>query len=265
MSKERPKRRTTSSERVAREKAEKRSAGKGGAGERAGKGEREKAGWKENAISLGIAVVFFLILRTFVLQTFFITSGSMEDSLLVGDFLVVNRAGVGGRIPFTNAHVPGYRDPQRGDVLVFDPPHTDEFRLVKRLIGVPGDRIEMRDRLVYLNGEALDEPYVRHGPQADDANPMMSWQVAHLAPDVDRANYRPTRDNWGPLVIPEGNYFMLGDNREQSLDSRYWGLLEDWRVEGTVSLIYFSYNRRSYRPFAFIREVRWDRIFNGVD
>lgn len=227
--------------------------------------EKEKAGWRENLTSLGVAVVFFLILRTFVLQTFFITSGSMEDSLLVGDFLVVNRAGVGGRIPFTQAHVPGYASPERGQILVFDPPHTDEFRLVKRLIGMPGDRLEMRDRVVYVNGEPLDEPYVRHGPEPDEANPMMAWQVGHLAPEVDRSTYRPTRDNWGPLIIPDEHYFMLGDNREMSLDSRYWGLLEEWRVEGKVSLIYFSYNRESYRPFAFIREVRWDRIFNGVD
>jgi signal peptidase I len=227
--------------------------------------DKEKVGWRENLASLGVAVIFFLILRTFVLQTFFITSGSMEDSLLVGDFLVVNRAGVGGRIPFTRAHVPGYSAPKRGQILVFDPPHTDEFRLVKRLIGMPGDRIEMRDRVVYVNGDPLDEPYVRHGPEPDEANPMMAWQAGFLAPEVDRSSYRPTRDNWGPLVIPDDYYFMLGDNREMSLDSRYWGLLEKWRVEGKVSLIYFSYNRESYRPFAFIREVRWDRIFNGVD
>lgn len=227
--------------------------------------EKEKVGWRENLTSFGVAIIFFLILRTFILQTFFITSGSMEDSLLVGDFLVVNRAGVGGRIPFTRAHVPGYSAPKRGEILVFDPPHTDEFRLVKRLVGMPGDRLEMRDRVVYVNGEPLDEPYVRHGPEPDEANPMMAWQGGYLAPEVDRASYRPTRDNWGPLVIPDEYYFMLGDNREMSLDSRYWGLLEKWRIEGKVSLIYFSYNRESYRPFAFIREVRWDRIFNGVD
>ncbi|NNK63239.1 MAG: signal peptidase I [Gemmatimonadetes bacterium] len=245
-----------------RKRTRRRIAGEGkGADEK----KQEKPGWGENLKSLGAAVVFFLILRTFVLQTFFITSGSMEDSLLVGDFLVVNRATVGGRIPFTQAHVPGYSAPERGDVLVFDPPHTDEFRLVKRLVGMPGERLEMRDKVLYVDGEPLDEPYVRHGPEPDEGNPMMGWQSSHLAPEVDRATYRPTRDNWGPLVIPEDHYFMLGDNREMSLDSRYWGLLEGWRVEGKVSLIYFSYNRESYRPFAFIREIRWDRIFDGVD
>lgn len=227
-------------------------------------GDDERPGWKENIRSLGFAVIFFLILRTFVLQTFFITSGSMEDTLLVGDFLVVNRAAIGGRLPFSDKHVPGYSAPELGDVLVFDPPHTDEFRLVKRLVGMPGDRLEMRDQVLYRNGEAQDEPYAVHLPIADESDPRMGWQTTILADEVDVASYRPTRDNWGPLVVPEGHYFMLGDNREESYDSRYWGLLEDWRVEGKVSFIYFSYNRGSYRPFAFVREVRWDRIFDRV-
>lgn len=211
--------------------------------------------------SLGFALVFFLILRTFVLQTFFITSGSMEDTLLVGDFLVVNRASVGGRIPYTKMHVPGYSGPKRGEVVVFDPPHTDEFRLVKRIVGMPGDRLEMRDQVLYLNGEPQDEPYTVHGPIPDEADTRMGWQASIVAPEVDPASYRPTRDNWGPLVIPEDQYFMLGDNREMSYDSRYFGTIDAWRIEGKVSFIYFSYNRESYRPFAFVREVRWDRVF----
>ena len=247
-----------------RKRKRRRIAGEGAEGEQGDQGE-SRGGWSENLRSIGVAVVFFLILRTFVLQTFFITSGSMEDTLLVGDFLVVNRASVGGRLPFSRAHVPGYSAPERGDVLVFDPPHTDEFRLVKRLVGLPGERLEMRDKVLYVNGEPLDEPYVRHGPEPDEFNPMMGWQASYLAPEVDPSTYRPTRDDWGPLVIPEDHYFMLGDNREMSLDSRYWGLLEGWRVEGKVSFIYFSYNRGSYRPFAFVREIRWDRLFNGVE
>jgi signal peptidase I len=189
----------------------------------------------------------------------------MEDSLLVGDFLVVNRAAIGGRIPFTRAHVPGYSAPRRLDVLVFDPPHTDEFRLVKRLIGMPGDTLEMRDRVVYVNGEPLDEPYVKHDDVSDEGHPGFGWQRDHLAPGTDRTTYRPTRDNWGPIVIPAEHYFMLGDNREMSLDSRYWGLLESWRVEGRVSFIYYSYDSESYDAFPFLTEVRWGRIGNGVN
>jgi len=230
-----------------------------------GKDQKSTGGWGETLKSLGVAFVLFLVLRTFILQTFYITSGSMEDSLLVGDFLVVNRAAIGGRIPFTQAHVPGYSAPKRGDILVFDPPHTDEFRLVKRLVGMPLDTLEMRERMLYVNGVPADEPFVKHAPEPDDGHPSMGWQREHLAPGVDRATYRPTRDNWGPLVVPEGHYFMLGDNREMSLDSRYWGLLEDWRVEGKVALIYWSYDRESYAAFPAITEVRWDRIGSRPD
>ena len=88
----------------------------------------------------------------------------------------------------------------------------------------------------------------------------MEWQKDHLVGDVDPESYRPTRDNWGPIVIPEGRYFMLGDNRDRSLDSRYWGLLERWRLEGRAVFIYFSYNKGSYRPFPWLREVRWGRV-----
>jgi signal peptidase I len=222
--------------------------------------------------SIAVAAVIFLVLRTFLVQTFVITSGSMEDTLLVGDFLVVNRAAIGSRVPLTDVRIPGYSEPRRGDVLVFDPAHEVNMMLVKRLIGMPGDTLSMRERVLFINGQAVDEPYVKHIPDTrDDVPPPgmpqdrdMSWQQAHVGPGVDRATYQPTRDNWGPLVVPEGHYFMLGDNREQSLDSRYWGLVEAWRVEGRAVFIYFSYDKESPRPFAFLREVRLGRIGDRI-
>jgi len=222
-----------------------------------GGGQGAVAEWLK---SLAVAAVIFIVLRSFIVQTFVITSGSMENTLLVGDFLVVNRAAIGSRIPMTNLRIPGYSRPRRFDVLVFDPHHDPGLKLVKRLIGMPGDVVEMRDKVLYLNGEALDEPYVVRGPARDEPHPWMSWQRDHLAPGVDAATYSPTRDTWGPLLVPDDYYFMLGDNREASLDSRYWGLLEGWRLEGRSVFIYFSYNRDSFRPFAFLREVRWGRI-----
>jgi signal peptidase I len=220
----------------------------------------EPNGALEWAKSIAIAVVLFLFLRTFIVQTFVITSGSMEQTLLVGDMLVVNRAAIGTRVPGTGLRIPGYSEPERGDVLVFDPPHEETLKLIKRLIGMPGDTVEMRDRTLYVNGEARDEPYVRHTPAADESHPWMEWQRDHLIGGVDPRTYAPTRDNWGPLVIPQDRYFMLGDNREASLDSRYWGLLEGWRLEGRAVFKYYSYNKDSYRPFPWIREVRWGRI-----
>jgi len=216
--------------------------------------------------SIAIALVLFFFIRSFLIHTFVIISGSMENTLLVGDLLMVNRAAVGSTVPGTDIRIPGYTSPKRGDVLVFDPHHEEDMKLVKRLIGLPGDTLEMRDKQLFLNGDAMDEPYAIHIDGSPDTNdPIMRWQRDYLVGGANGGNYRPTRDDWGPIVVPEGYYFMLGDNRDASYDSRYWGLLEQWRVEGRVVFIYFSYNKDSMRPFPFLREIRWGRIGNGVD
>lgn len=228
----------------------------------AGRPERapSQGGAKEWLRSLAVALVLFFVLRTFIVQTFVITSGSMEDTLLVGDMLLVNRSSMGSRIPVVGWRIPGYSQPKWGDILVFDPPHEQTLMLIKRLVGLPGDTLEMRDRVLFVNGVQIDEPYLKHDAIEDERHPWMSWQHEHLLPGMDRAAYAPSRDNWGPLLIPEGHYFTLGDNRERSLDSRYWGLLERWRLEGRAVFTYYSYNRDSYRPFPALREVRWGRI-----
>lgn len=236
---------------------------KGGAGSD-GAEERKPNGAVEWTKSILVAFVLFIVLRTFLVQTFVITSGSMEDTLLVGDMLMVNRAAMGTRVPFTPIRIPGYSEPHRFDVIVFDPPHEESLKLVKRLIGMPGDTLQMRNRVLYIDGKAQDEPYLKHTDAPDESHPWMSWQRDYLAPGVDPRTYEPTRDNWGPIVIPEGHYFMLGDNRETSLDSRYWGLLERWRLEGRAVFIYFSYNKESYHPFPWLREIRWGRIAHGI-
>jgi signal peptidase I len=227
---------------------------------------KPSSGWAtEWAKSIVIALALFLFLRTFLVQTFVITSGSMEETLLVGDMLVVNRAAIGSRVPGTGLRIPGYSQPRLLDVIVFDPPHEETLKLIKRLVGMPGDTLEMRSRALYRNGEPVDEPYVVHSGVPDETHPWMEWQRDHLADSVDPRTYSPTRDTWGPIVLPEDRYFMLGDNREQSLDSRYWGLLEGWRLEGRAVFTYFSYNKGSFRPFPWIREIRWGRIFSGID
>ncbi len=215
--------------------------------------------------SLVVAAALFVVLRSFLVQTFVITSGSMEDTLLVGDMLMVNRAAIGSPVPFSGLRIPGYSEPRRLDVIVFDPPHEETLKLVKRLIGMPGDTLQMKNRVLYINGVEQVEPYVKHSDVPDETHPWMAWQRDYLAPGVDRDSYVPTRDNWGPLVLPPDRYLMLGDNRETSLDSRYWGLLEGWRLEGRAVFIYYSYNKGSYRPFPWLREVRWGRIGSGID
>jgi signal peptidase I len=225
-------------------------------------GENALVEWIKSGV---VALILFIIIRSFLFNTFVIISGSMENTLLVGDLLLVNRAAVGSFIPGTSLRIPGYSHLHRGDILVFDPPHEEDMKLVKRLMGLPGDTLEMRDKVLYVNGQALQEDYVRHTPdQADDTHPWMVWQEQYLLHSEDKATYRPTRDNWGPLVIPPGHYFMMGDNRDTSLDSRYWGLLERWRVEGRALLVYFSYDRESPRPFPWLRDIRWGRIGDVV-
>ena len=238
-----------------------------GAGGGKGKGSprREENALLEWTKSILVALVLFFFIRSFLVHTFVIISGSMEETLLVGDLLLVNRVAVGSPIPGTSIRIPGYSEPKRGDIIVFDPPHEENMKLVKRLIGLPGDTLEMKDKILYINGVAPDEPYVQHTVDyADDPNPMMNWQRDYVIGDHGNGRYRPTRDNWGPLVIPPGRYFMMGDNRDTSLDSRYWGLLERWRLEGRAVMVYFSYNKESFRPFPWIREIRWGRIGHMV-
>jgi signal peptidase I len=253
---------------MAKRKRRERSYGKAGREEGAAETVEAPGGaasslW-EGVKSLVLALALFLFLRSFVIQNFVITSGSMERTLLVGDFLMVNRVALGSRIPFTTSMIPGYSEPRRFDVIVFDPPHEENLKLVKRLIGMPGDTVEMKEQILFINGERIEEPWVRHEGTGDEVHPWMEWQRDRLAPGMDPAAYRPTRDNWGPLVIPPEHYFMLGDNRDSSLDSRYWGLLERWRLEGRAVFIYFSYNKDSERPFAFLREIRTDRIGTSI-
>jgi signal peptidase I len=219
--------------------------------------------------SLLIAVVLFLAIRTFVLQAFVIVSGSMEETLLVGDMLIANRLAVGARIPGTRVHLPGYSKPRRGDVMVFDPHHEVDMKLVKRIAGLPGDTLQMRGGVLLVNGARPDEPYLdsaldRDVSRSDVLSPEFEWQKDHLTSDVDPSTYRPTLHEWGPLVVPSGHYFMLGDNRDASYDSRFWGPLEGWRLEARVSLLYFSYNRGSYRPFPGLREIRWRRLGRSI-
>ena len=226
--------------------------------------EPKQATVREWTKSLIIAAVLFLVIRTFILQMFVIVSGSMEETLLVGDMLIANRLAVGPRIPWTKVHLPGYSQPRRGDVMVFDPHHVVDMKLVKRIAGLAGDTLQMRAGVLLVNGAGPDEPYLNSALRPDMTSSDFEWQRDYLTSEVDPATYRPTLHEWGPLVVPQGHYFMLGDNRDASLDSRFWGPLEGWRLEGRVSLLYFSYNKGSYRPFPALREVRWSRVGRSI-
>lgn len=249
-----------------------RGSGAGGGPRRAGEPKREapKVGstdWLLDwAKSLAVAFLIFLVLRTFLIQTFVITSGSMEDTLLVGDFLAISRAAYGPRIPGTEQHLPGYEDFDHGEVIVFRPPHDPDIDVVKRIVGLPGDTVAMRGGILYRDGRAVVEPYVKHTdvPENDVRDAWMDWQLPFLLPSARPEGFRPSRDEWGPVVVPAGKLLMLGDNRDDSIDSRYWGFLDQSEVKGKTLFKYFSYDSESLRPFPWITQIRWERLFRGI-
>ena len=210
--------------------------------------------------SIAIAFALFLLIRATVVEAFKIPTSSMEGTLLVGDFLLVNKAIYGARIPGTDILLPSFTEPDRGDVIVFHPPHEPEKNYVKRVVGVAADTLEMRDKQLFLNGAPVWEPYAQHVDERGDAvHPDMEWQSHHLIAGPPKG-YHPTRDNWGPIVVPEGRYFVLGDNRDNSEDSRYWGFVTRDQIRGQPWLVYYSYIPSAVRDAAALPQVRWSRL-----
>jgi signal peptidase I len=211
--------------------------------------------------TLAGAFAIYFVVQAFLVQAFRIPSGSMEDTLLVGDWLFVNKAIYGPKIPFTDVHLPSLREPQRGSIVVYESPIEPGLNLVKRVIGVGGDTLAMRGAQLIRNGEEVEEPYVHHrDPGGNTSDPAMRWQFRHLAGGVDPRTYRPMRDDWGPVVVPAGHFFMMGDNRDASFDSRYYGFVRRELLRGQPLFIYYSYDARSPKPLPFLTAIRWERI-----
>jgi signal peptidase I len=212
--------------------------------------------------SVLVAFALFLLVRAFLVEAFKIPTGSMESTLLVGDFLLVNKAVYGAEIPGTGLHLPALAEPERGEVVVFNPPHEPRKNYVKRVVGVPGDTIEMRDKVLLVNGLPAHEPYVRFiDPAGDARHPNMRWQAGHLI--ARPSEYTPSRDTWGPLVIPDDAFFVLGDNRDNSEDSRYWGFVDREAIRGRPWFVYYSFSP-SNEGLAWLSAVRWTRIGHPI-
>jgi signal peptidase I len=209
-----------------------------------------------------VSVLLFLLIRTFFVEAFKIPSGSMEGTLLVGDFLLVNKLVYGAEVPFTHKRLPRLREPQRGDIIVFEYPQDPTKNFVKRLVGVPGDTLAMRDGVLLRNGTTVREGYAVHtDPAMDPGAEDFQWQRNHLVREAGAAGAAPaSRNNWGPLVVPRGHYFVLGDNRDNSLDSRYWGFVPDSLVKGRPFVIYYSYAPDTTKGFSWLTRVRWQRL-----
>ncbi len=183
-----------------------------------------------------IAFILAMFLRTFVIQAFKIPSGSMIPTLLVGDHLFVNKFIYGTHIPMTDIFLLPLKEPQRGDVVVFVPPHDRDKDYIKRVIGVEGDTIKIIDKQVFVNGDALDESYVQY---------------------LESGIMAAKRDNFGPVTVPEDSIFVMGDNRDKSNDSRFWGFAEVKEVKGKAMIIWLSADRHNRWS---LKWVRWDRF-----
>ena len=212
--------------------------------------------------SIAVALVIWFVLRALLIEAFRIPSSSMEHTLLVGDFLFVNKALYGAEVPIVRTRLPAFREPERGDIVVFDSKTQQGVKVVKRLVGMPGDTLEMRRGVLFRDNVRQIEPYVQHiDTLSDPAEPeMRQWQVDYLLPDVDRESYHPSRDTWGPLVVPAGQYFVMGDNRDNSYDSRYWGFVDRRVIRGRPLFVYYSFDHGSWRALPFLTAIRWGRI-----
>jgi signal peptidase I len=198
-------------------------------------GSQKKPFWREYGESLVIAVILALILRAFLMQAFSIPSGSMEPTLLIGDYLLVSKFSYGIRNPFNNKVLIPTGAPQRGDVAVFIFPQDPTKDYIKRVIGLPGDRIEVINKKVYINGKLYETP------QAVYSDPLM------IPPPQGPTD--STRDNMGPVVVPAHSYFCMGDNRDRSYDSRFWGFVPMDNLRGKAIIIYFSWQGAPGEPF----------------
>jgi signal peptidase I len=188
---------------------------------------------REYTEAILIALLLALLIRTFIVQAFKIPSGSMKNTLLIGDHIQVSKFSYGthipNEIPFLNIKL--FDDiilfstvPEREDIIVFKFPRDERRDFIKRVIGLPGDLLEVRRQKIYVNGKLLEDSHARHTEPASDSS---------LVP----------RDDFGPVLVPDGYVFVMGDNRENSQDSRYWGFLNVEKIRGKALMIYWSWNR----------------------
>ncbi|MCF8035905.1 MAG: signal peptidase I [Desulfobacteraceae bacterium] len=198
-------------------------------------GKKGKSRLRENIEAIVIAVLLALFIRAFVVQAFKIPSGSMEPTLQVGDHILVNKFIYGVRLPVTNTTIIPVSEPEKGDIIVFEYPVEPDKDFIKRVVGVPGDTVEIRDKKVYVNGRRVDN------------YPVKYTEKNVLSGSVNK------RDNFGPVSVPEDAYFVLGDNRDHSYDSRFWGFVREGAIKGEAFIIYWSWDSDAFG-------VRWGRI-----
>jgi len=228
----------------------------------------QKSTVREYFESIVIAVILALFIRTFVVQAFKIPTGSMENNLLIGDHLLVNKFVLGPTASRLERALLPAGTIRRGDIVVFKYPEDPDRDYIKRVIGLPGETVEVRAKTVYINGTAIDEPYVHF------LQPPASEAEFHEVTSFD------VRERYGPVTVPADQYFMMGDNRDNSADSRYWGFLRRDYMKGKAVVIYWSYeaDREDYQDESagatikgfgsvfvhFFTKTRWDRMLHQI-
>ncbi|MDL2123367.1 MAG: signal peptidase I [Deltaproteobacteria bacterium] len=195
----------------------------------------KKSNLRENIEAITLAIIIALFVRTFIIQAFKIPSGSMKNTLQIGDHILVNKFIYGVKLPFTSTTIIPYKNPQRGDIVVFKFRQEPKKDFIKRTIGVPGDVIEIRNKELYVNKKRLEQDYA-------------IYTDLHIIPKAMQP-----RDNLGPVTVPEDSIFVMGDNRDHSYDSRFWGFVDLKDVKGKAFIIYWSWDNDNFG-------VRWGRI-----
>ncbi len=194
---------------------------------------KRKPVWREYLEAIIWALILAMIIRTFAVQAFKIPSGSMKPTLLIGDHLLVSKSSYGIKLPFTDQTIIPVGDPERGDIVVFRFPEDRDKDFIKRIIGLPGDRVEVKNKEVFINGKRISEPWAHYNDRL-----------------VLPAGVQP-RDYFGPVEVPEGHYFVMGDNRDESYDSRFWfggkgGFVPRNDILGKAFIIYWSWKGDSF-------------------
>jgi signal peptidase I len=212
------------------------------------------------------ALIIWFLVTTFLVEPFRVwPTGSMKNTLLVNDFLFVNKFLYGAELPLAGARLPALREPMRGDIVVVRSIEDPSIRLVKRVIGLPGDTVAMQAGVLLRNGTRVSEPYATAPDLSRSGDPetrqkMRGWQLRHYV-GSDPAHYAPDLHDWGPIVVPRDSLFLLGDNRDSSYDGRYYGFVPRENLLGHPFVVYFSYDNNSWRSLPFVTAVRWDRLF----
>ncbi len=185
---------------------------------------------REYAEAIITALLLALFIRAYIIQAFKIPSGSMIPTLLIGDHILVNKFIYGTKIPFSERRFLKFKEPERGDIIVFKYPEDPKKDFIKRAIATEGDTIESKNKIIYVNGEEIKESYARHSE-------------SFIRPRGD------PRDNFGPLTVPDNKIFVMGDNRDQSFDSRYWGFVDVKDIKGKALIIYWSWDSQKWLRF----------------